>query len=51
VTLCLPQHIEELRNLEASLMATYELKALGELHWFLGIRVVRDWPNRTIWLS
>jgi len=32
-------------------MATYELKALGKLRWFLGIRVLRDWPNRTIWLS
>jgi hypothetical protein len=31
VTLCLPQHIKELQNLKASLMATYELKALGEL--------------------
>jgi hypothetical protein len=42
VTLCLPQYIKELQQLETSLMATYELKALGELSWFLGIQVVRD---------
>ena len=44
-------YIKELQHLETSLMASYELKALGELHWFLVIRVVRDRPNRTIWLS
>jgi hypothetical protein len=37
VTLYLPQYIKELQQFEASLMATYELKALGELRWFLGI--------------
>lgn len=51
VVLCLSQHTKELQQFEMSLMSTYELRALGELRWFLGIRVVRDRPNRTLWLS
>jgi hypothetical protein len=31
-------------------MAEYELRELGELKWFLGIRVVRDRTQRKIWL-
>jgi hypothetical protein len=26
------------------------MKDLGELKWFLGVRVVRDRPNRKLWL-
>jgi hypothetical protein len=28
----------------------YDLRKLGELKWFLGIRVLRDWTAGTIWL-
>jgi hypothetical protein len=51
VTLCLPQHIKDLQQFESNLMNTYELRALGELRWFLGIRIIRDRQNRTLWLS
>lgn len=51
VTLSLPQHIKELQQLKTNLMASYELKALGEPRWFLGIRIDRDRQNQTLWLS
>src|SRR5207248_4725012 len=28
----------------------YQLRCLGEIKWFLGIRIVRDRPTRRIWL-
>ena len=51
VVLCLPQYTAELQQFENSLMNTFELRALGELRWFLGIRIIRDRQNQTIWLS
>lgn len=32
------------------LCTRYEMKDLGELKWFLGIRVLRDRPTRKLWL-
>jgi transposase InsO family protein len=32
------------------LMESFDIKDLGELKWFLGIRVIRDRPNRKLWL-
>jgi hypothetical protein len=29
----------------------YELKDMGELKWFLKMRVTRDQPQKKIWLS
>lgn len=31
-------------------MEQYELKDLGELSWFLGIRIIRDRGQRKLWL-
>ena len=31
-------------------MARYEIRSLGELSWFLGIRVVRDRAAKKVWL-
>ena len=42
VTLCRKEHLPRLANFEKSLMARYKIRSLGELSWFLGIRVVRD---------
>lgn len=36
---------------ERKLFLKYEMKALGEIEWFLGIRVVRDRCARKLWLS
>jgi hypothetical protein len=31
-------------------LTTLDLRKLGELKWFLGIRVLRDWEAGTLWL-
>ncbi|KAI0567911.1 Pol-like protein, partial [Pyrenophora tritici-repentis] len=36
---------------ERRLEAVYDLRKLGELKWFLGIRVLRDWTAGKIWLT
>lgn len=38
------------QRFEQRLTDVYNLKKMGELAWFLGIRVVRDRPNRRTWL-
>jgi hypothetical protein len=43
--LCVLQHLKD------ALMAHYEIRDLGSLEWFLGIRVLRDRPARKLWLS
>ncbi|KAF7568935.1 hypothetical protein PtrM4_113500 [Pyrenophora tritici-repentis] len=35
---------------EKRLLQIYDLRILGELSWFLGIRVIRDRPSKSIWL-
>ena len=50
VTLCRKEHLPRLANFEKSLMARYEIRSLGELSWFLGIRVVRDRGAKKVWL-
>jgi hypothetical protein len=41
---------EELNKITARLMRRYEIRDQGELTWFLGIRILRDRPNRKLWL-
>ena len=36
---------------KTSLFESYEMKDLGELRWFLGIRVIRDRVRRRLWLT
>ena len=36
--------------LKTALTEPFDIKDLGELKWFLGVRVVRDRPNRKLWL-
>lgn len=38
------------QQFRCEIMAEYELREIGDLQWFLGIRVVRDWTIRKIWL-
>jgi hypothetical protein len=40
VTLCCKEHLPRLETFEKDLMARYEIWSLGELSWFLGIRVI-----------
>jgi len=50
VVLVHPDHLVDYQQFERGLEAVYELRKLGELKWFLGIRVLRDWTAGTIWL-
>lgn len=35
---------------KADLCSAYEFKDLGDLKWFLGVRVIRNRPSRKLWL-
>lgn len=37
--------------MRSQLSAKYELRDLGPIHHYLGMRIVRDRPNKTIWIS
>ena len=50
ILLCRPEKLPQLRELRAALMPRYEMRDLGELTWFLGIRVIRDRSQRKLWL-
>jgi Reverse transcriptase (RNA-dependent DNA polymerase) len=39
-----------LEEFKAKLLQQYEIRALGDLQWFLGIRIERDQANRKLWL-
>jgi Reverse transcriptase (RNA-dependent DNA polymerase) len=43
-------HVDKWKQFKADLYSSYEFKDLGDLKWFLGIRVIRDRPNRKLWL-
>ena len=51
IILIYPKHArEEATHLKQQLMQRYELRQMGAMAWFLGIRVIRDRPNRKLWL-
>jgi hypothetical protein len=37
-----PKYYSDFLDFKAKLMAAYEMRDMGELKWFLGIRVMRD---------
>jgi hypothetical protein len=43
-------HQKEFELFKQALLNAYRFKDLGELKWFLGIRVVRDRPAKRLWL-
>jgi hypothetical protein len=43
--------VESIHHLKQDLMSRYEIRDLGPLEWFLGIRVLRDRPGKKLWLS
>ena len=51
VALFKPQHQPKFTEFMTHLTSKYELCDLGELKWFLGIRVVRDHTKKKLWLS
>jgi len=50
VNLCRMIDLPKLHQFKQVLMEQYELKDLGELSWFLGIRIIRDRSQRKLWL-
>jgi len=48
VILYRPETLPQLRQPRATLMQKYEMRDLGELSWFLGIRVIRDRSQRKL---
>lgn len=45
-----PKDQQLLNDFEVKLLQSYELRILGEIEHFLGIRVIRDEANRKTWL-
>lgn len=50
VAACRTEDLPKLQLFKEQLTMKYEIKNLGELTWFLGIRVLRDRPQRKLWL-
>ena len=50
VILVHPDNLSHQERLEKELLAVYDIRKLGDLKWFLGIRVVRDIAAGKIWL-
>ena len=44
------KYTQKVKEFEDSLLRRFEMRSLGELKWFLGIRIERDRPARRLWL-
>lgn len=44
------RHVAKADEFQAKLFKAYEMRYLGELQWFLGIRIQRDRPSRKLFL-
>jgi hypothetical protein len=45
-----PNHKAEATEFRTKLMEAYEFREIGELQWFLGIRIIRDRTQKILWL-
>jgi hypothetical protein len=50
VILVHPSKLAHHKVFEQQLLEVYKLRCMGELKWFLGIRVLRDYRTKQIWL-
>jgi hypothetical protein len=50
VILCRTEDLPRMEEFKKALMRKYEMRFMGTLNWFLGIRVIRDREQRKIWL-
>ena len=50
VVLVHPRYLSYHSQFEGQLQKAYSVRCLGELKWFLGVRVIRDWTAGAIWL-
>lgn len=44
------QQIKQVDKFRTKLFNVYKMRYLGELDWFLGIRITRDRNTRRLWL-
>ena len=44
------QHTKQVDDFQARFFDAYKMRYLGELEWFLGIRITRDRETRRLWL-
>ena len=45
------QYLEQVNDFQTRLFNAYEMRFLGEVKWFLGIRIVRNRTTHRLWLS
>ncbi|KAL1977801.1 hypothetical protein VTN31DRAFT_660 [Thermomyces dupontii] len=45
-----PEHAEECHAIGREMEKAFEMRHMGDAHWFLGIRIVRDRKARKLWL-
>jgi len=50
VAICQTKDLPKLHQFKEALMDRYELRDMGPLNWFLGIRILRDRQQRKLWL-
>ncbi len=50
VVLYLPSHRAAYDNFRTKFLKVYNMREIGDLKWFLGIRVIRDRTQRKLWL-
>jgi len=48
--ICRTADLHKFHQFKTALMSKYEMRFMGELRWFLGIRVIRDRKQRKLWL-
>ena len=51
ITLCRKTELLTMEHFKEELTKRYELRDLGPLNWFLGIRILRNRSQRKLWLS
>ena len=50
IALLSKKNLPKLKSFKAALLNRFKMRSLGDLKWFLGIRVVRDRSARKLWL-
>ena len=45
------ESLERIEHVKAALFQKFDVKDLGEPHYFLGIQVIRDHENDTLWIG
>lgn len=44
------RHVQKVNEFQKKLFERYEMRNMGEIRWFLGIRITRDHYDRKMWL-